>query len=327
MNILFDGNNLLHVAYHTFISNHSAIPRIQHKLVYGSMRLLVDWTNSAGRFESVSFFVDGVPVRRRALDPTYKTHKDNVLSNLQKMSLTLSDGYDASSEIDIILHILQLLGVQVYFDPNEEADDLIASFIKQRQNESHMIVSSDKDFFQLLVNPNVVVYRPISKGCKLLNAAASAKHWGELHGGDHPAVPAKHVRMFKSICGDKSDNIPGVPRLRKKVAVAAIASNPSIEKLVAANWPGFSQVERENANELINRIKLNWKLVGLVDNIDVKPVSPIESNYDLASKILNDLDIPVDVSPLIPICKRAPVYDPTVATIDTAEYDLPGCSI
>lgn len=318
--ILIDGNNLLHRAFYVFVLNEDKlIPRVPRfssdsgyptGMIYGPLSMLADWMPTLGRFNAVHFFNDGVASRRKAMDPTYKQkeHDRPTLSDLKEKKTTLADGYEAQNEIDVLMHVLQLLGVSVYRDPHEEADDLIASFVKAHQDDVHVVISSDKDFFQLLENPRVVVYRPGSSGPRLLDAEAAEAYWATLNKGSHPPVPVSHVRMFKSLCGDPSDGIVGVPRLRKKVA-AKVSGNSSVEALAAADWPGFSDTERQHARELLDRIKLNFQLVGMIDDLKVEPFQGVKPDPAAAAKVLARLNIHLDMSFLTPGHMRNIVAD------------------
>lgn len=324
--ILIDGNNLLHRAFHVFVVDENGlIPRNSRfasdsgyptGMIYGPLSMLADWLPHLGRFNAVHFFNDGIPARRLAMDPAYKQKElDRVsLSNLPDCPITLADGFEAKGQVNVLLHVLQLLGVNTYWNANEEADDLIASFVKAHQDDVHVVVSSDKDFFPLLENPRVVVYRPGSNGPRLLDAEGAEQHWATLNKGNHPPVPVSHVRMFKSLCGDGSDGIVGVPRLRKKIAVK-VTGYPNVEKLAADDWPEFSATERQHARELVDRIKLNWQLVGLIDDLQVEPLQGVCPNPATAARILNDLNIGLDMFFLTPGQERVRTADVPVKVL------------
>lgn len=320
--ILIDGNNLLHRAFHVFVnmdgpsfSSDSGYPT---GMIYGPLSMLDNWIPILGRFDAIHYFHDGCPSRRRALDPDYKKRDPNRSSpsSLPPRPLVLSDGFEAQNEIDVLMHVMQLLGVKVYYDPHEEADDLIASFIKSRPDDAHVIISSDKDFFQLLTNPRVAIYRPGSKGPKILDAEEAEKHWALLGKGNHPKVPPECVRMFKALCGDASDNIPGILRLRKKVAVAASIGVENVDGLVNANWPGFSNLERQHAQEMVDRVRLNWDLIGLIDDLDPQPIKCADPDVFAANAILKSLDIHLNTSFLIPKQERMATADVPARVID-----------
>ena len=67
------------------------------------------------------------------------------------------------------------------------------------KNNQKVIISSDKDFYQLL-DDNTVLHRPIQK--KFLN-----KHNIVKEHGNHPT----NFALARAIAGDKSDNLEGVP--------------------------------------------------------------------------------------------------------------------
>ena len=84
--------------------------------------------------------------------------------------------------------------------PAVEADDII-SVVAQHplyNGWQKVIVSSDKDFFQLCDNETVVL-RPIQK--EIVNQKSLVEQYGI-----HP----KNFALARAIAGDKSDNLPGV---------------------------------------------------------------------------------------------------------------------
>ena len=84
--------------------------------------------------------------------------------------------------------------------PAVEADDIV-SVVSQHplyNGWQKVIVSSDKDFFQLCDN-ETVVHRPIQK--ETVNQKSLVEQYGI-----HP----KNFALARAIAGDKSDNLPGV---------------------------------------------------------------------------------------------------------------------
>ena len=83
-----------------------------------------------------------------------------------------------------------------------ECDDLIAGFVDMHPDDKHIIISTDKDFIQLLNNPNVKLIEPIKETERTLS------DWHNDH----------NFFMFeKCIRGDVSDNVQSsYPRLHKK---------------------------------------------------------------------------------------------------------------
>lgn len=288
--VLIDGNNILHRANAIFVKNRDDDPLTNNSgyptgLIYGVFSMLGDWIASVDNPTSMKFFLDGIPARRRLLDPNYKVKENPVRLETESCPIILSDGFEAKNPVHVIIHLLKLLGIDIYHHSEEEADDLIASFVKSKGDDIHIIMSSDIDFYQLLVSPNVVIYRPGIKGNRFFDAERAEEHLLEKF---KVRIPPANVRMFKSLTGDSSDLIVGIPRLRKKVA-APLCSLGSMDEFYASGFPGFSKSEKEKTLSLRERIELNWKLIGLVDSIPLEPLRVASKpDFPAASKILQD---------------------------------------
>ena len=85
--------------------------------------------------------------------------------------------------------------------PEVEADDVISAVAQAPiyQGWQKVIISSDKDFFQLLGPDNVVLYRPIQK--QFLNRMRILEEYGI-----HPT----NFAMARAMVGDPSDNLAGI---------------------------------------------------------------------------------------------------------------------
>jgi len=92
--------------------------------------------------------------------------------------------------------------VQVVAD-NIEADDIIAILARSDHyaERSKIIISSDKDFFQLCDN-ETVIYRPIQD--TITTEETIVEEFGI-----HP----NNFALARAIAGDPSDNIAGIPRV------------------------------------------------------------------------------------------------------------------
>ena len=79
-----------------------------------------------------------------------------------------------------------------------EADDLIAALCNFHKEDNKVIVSSDKDFFQLL-DDTTVLYRPVQKEVMNKNRV---KNKFSIH--------PNNFALARAICGDRSDNLDGI---------------------------------------------------------------------------------------------------------------------
>ncbi len=145
--------------------------------------------------------------RRKSVVKSYKAGRKPL--RLNRDIRNLSEAEEVENKIwqqqRIIEYLNEMPIIQLVLD-GVEADDII-SFIVQAPHYSgwqKVIVSSDKDFFQLC-DDETVLYRPIQK--EILNKKAIAER-----DGIHPV----NYALARAIAGDKSDNLPGVGRVGLK---------------------------------------------------------------------------------------------------------------
>ncbi len=119
-------------------------------------------------------------------------------------------------QIETIRALLPLAGVPVYWKTGIEADDVIATLARQA-NEPVVIVTKDKDLFQL-VNNSIKIYD--DQTGNLLGAAETADKYG---------VKPEQMLGYLSLLGDKSDNIPGVAGVGEKTAAKLIREYGSLD--------------------------------------------------------------------------------------------------
>lgn len=291
--ILVDGNNLLHRAYAVFVDNRQEDPLHSTSgyptgLIYGFLSLLADWVSSISTPSSMAVFFDGVPRRRLAMDPDYKKKEPgSVRPGSSPAAIRLLDDHSCSNELDVLSHVLSLMGCDLYHHPDEEADDVIASFVASRREDIHVIISSDRDYYQLFAeNDRIVMYRPGVSGVNRFFDADTAE--SDLTTKYKVALRPSDILMFKALTGDSSDKIVGVPRLRKRVA-APLCRYKTVDEVLATGLPGFSKEEKRKTEELRDRIALNLRLVALRSDVDLAScLRPAISDVVMAGRVLRE---------------------------------------
>lgn len=150
----------------------------------------------------------GSSANRKNLVPEYKSNR-----NLQR--ITNWDAFDNIEEeddakVDQIVRIIQYLKtlpVKTIALDKTEADDIIAylgQIIPKKPEDKVIIVSSDKDFLQL-VNENVIVYRPMEK-----------EYYNEDTIKEKFNIPPHNFIIYKTLLGDNSDMVKGIKGLGEK---------------------------------------------------------------------------------------------------------------
>lgn len=122
---------------------------------------------------------------------THKRYKANRRKDLTPRELERLDKFDTHVQefADMMKAQTSVLILQEKY---LEADDLIARYIQNRPNDEHVLISSDKDYIQLLVKNKLTIVDPDS------GKPRSLKEWN-----DDP-----NFFMFeKCLRGDTSDNV------------------------------------------------------------------------------------------------------------------------
>ena len=112
-----------------------------------------------------------------------------------------------------------------------ESDDLLASeaVALARKGDEVLIVSSDKDFAQIVGERIVMLLPPPTANPKLgwrrLDRAGVIEKFG---------VPPSQIADYLALVGDTSDNIPGIAGVGPKTASKWLAEFGSLEGVIAA---------------------------------------------------------------------------------------------
>ena len=156
---------------------------------------------------------------RREADPGYKANRpggDEALRPIRALG-DVKAGLDAC-------------GITWTEVPDAEADDVIATLAAASPGREVLIMSADQDYYQLLrdpapgLGPVRVLNTARRPGSRLIGPADVAARYG--------VTPAQYAD-FRALCGDPSDNIPGVRGIGAKTAATLLAGGLTLEDLPA----------------------------------------------------------------------------------------------
>ncbi len=132
-----------------------------------------------------------------ALDSKTKTFRSQMLESYKTNRAPLPN--ELKEQIPVCIEMIQQMGFCTAGLDGFEADDIIASLVKRYQNEVEItIITTDKDLHQL-INDRVKIFNPIKK--ELMDEAKTLEKFGVL---------PSQIGDFLALCGDTSDNVPGV---------------------------------------------------------------------------------------------------------------------
>ncbi|QFQ32244.1 5'-3' exonuclease [Buchnera aphidicola] len=148
-------------------------------------------------------------------------------------------------QIKPLLHILKNIGIKTLRIPGIEADDIIGSFAYKLEEcgEKVLIVSHDKDMIQLLTN-NISILNTSNN--EIITPKKIKKKYG--------INPQEFIDLL-ALMGDKSDNIPGVPKIGIKTALFLLQTFSNIQNIYN-NIEKIKLLSLRNAKNISNQLKI-----------------------------------------------------------------------
>jgi len=169
-----------------------------------------------------------------ALDPRGKTFRHQVYPAYKGTRDAQPE--DLSTQLPIFRELLDAWGLPALEVPGFEADDVIATVVKQAPASSEiLIVSTDKDLMQL-VDDRVALIDTMKD-----------RRYGPAEVEARFGVPPDRVLDLRALVGDSSDNIPGVKGIGEKGAAKLIQAWGDLESLLA----NVSELKAKRAREAL----------------------------------------------------------------------------
>ena len=230
--ILIDGHALVHRAHHAMrdpltVQSTGEVVSGVYGFLNMFLRAIEDWKPT----HCIVTFDVSAPTFRHEADDEYKAHRPPTPPELRP-------------QFGRVKQFMEAFNVPVFEMAGFEADDILGTLGAQAEAEhlDTLILTGDSDILQL-VSPSVRVL--LDSGRQRANAYDIAKV-KERYDGLGP----EYVASIKALEGDKSDNIPGVPRVGKKTAIKLLSEYGSIEGIYEnideVKPPGIQKSMREN---------------------------------------------------------------------------------
>jgi 5'-3' exonuclease len=208
--------------------------------------------------------------RRRKLFGEYKANRKPYtrLNRTYDMTTEQQEQENMKFQLVSLLEMLECLPVTIIALDNIEADDTIAycSELVAKRGGTSIIYSTDKDFLQM-VSDNTKVYNPVKK--KTFTPEIVLETFGV-----HP----NNFLFYKSLLGDKSDNIGGIRGAGGKTVIKYIPELADPDAQVS-----LQLIEQKYAS-----VKKKPKLIETI----LAKSAVIERNMKLMD--LHDVDISVE---------------------------------
>ena len=201
--LLIDSYNMIHRARYGFGDG-------PHAVTFNFFRALKSEIEKH-KADIVYMIDEGRPVQSLAVDSNYKGNRTSIQD----------DGFKRQRQ-EIFEIAKTILGVRYACHPHFECDDVLAHLATVVHKDDHVtIVSTDTDFIQLLEDrENILLWNPVKKQFveKIPNYA-----------------------LRKSLTGDATDNVPGIPGVGPSKATA-MASDPELRQKFFDKNPDAQQI-------------------------------------------------------------------------------------
>jgi DNA polymerase-1 len=264
--ILVDGSSYLYRAFH-------ALPELTNKAgePTGAVHGVLNMLNKLVRETSPTHLAV-------VFDAPGKTFRDDLYADYKANRPPMPD--DLRAQVDPLLSAIEANGWPLLRITGVEADDVIGTLATRAANAgmSVVIVTGDKDMAQL-VNERVTLLDTMPRG-----PARQPRPTDKAGVVERFGVRADQIIDYLALVGDSSDNIPGVPKVGAKTAVALLEHFDHVDDILA-NLPDVAELPVRGAKSLAARIEENRELLLL--------------SHDLAT-IRIDLDLDSDPTALTP---------------------------
>lgn len=196
--------------------------------------------------------------RRRKLYSEYKLNrKPEKLNRFYEDDIPDSDD-NKKYQIEALLHMTRCTPICQLYVPDCEGDDLVAYLSRgPMRSDDKILVTSDKDFYQLLDDRT-----------KIYSLHKKTYVTTEIVMQDF-RVQAKHFALAKTLCGDPSDNVPGIKGFGFKTVAKLFPFLGLEEDVILQDVIDYAHThvdESPKFQRIIDQeddVRRNWKLVYL----------------------------------------------------------------
>ncbi|WP_223294460.1 DNA polymerase I [Geitlerinema sp. PCC 7407] len=221
--VLIDGHSLAFRSYFAYSKGRDGGLRtstgIPTSVCFGFLKAMLEMIGRENpQYVAIAFDL-GLPTFRHEADETYKDGRPDTPE-------------DFIPDIQNLQKLLAACNLPVLTAPGYEADDVIGTLARRASTAGYRvkILSGDQDLFQL-VDPDQGVTVLHLGSAYARRGDDTSREFGPQEVQAKLGILPSQVVDYKALCGDTSDNIPGVRGIGPKTAVQLLTTYGSLEAI------------------------------------------------------------------------------------------------
>jgi DNA polymerase-1 len=225
--ILVDGHSLAFRSYFAFAKGRDGGLRtttgIPTSVCFGFIKSLLEVMGSEQPESMVVAFDLSLPTFRHEADDTYKADRPDTPE-------------DFIPDLKNLQELLEAFNLPVVTSPGYEADDVLATLALQASEKGYRvkILTGDRDLFQLVDPEKRISVLYLSTDFLKRGRTTGPAEFGPEQVKEKLGITPAQVVDYKALCGDKSDNIPGIKGIGDKTAVNLLNEYGSLDEIYAS---------------------------------------------------------------------------------------------
>jgi len=225
--ILVDGHSLAFRSYYGFAKSRDGGLRtttgIPTSVCFGFLKSLLE-VMAAHEPEYMAIAFDtATPTFRHEADETYKAGR-------------VETPEDFIPDLKNLQELLTYFNLPAFTAPGYEADDVLGTLANKASAAGYRvkILTGDRDLFQLVETEKQISVLYLSTDELRRSGKGKSQEYGPEEVKAKLGVLPTQVIDYKALCGDKSDNIPGVKGIGDKTALQLLEAYNTLDGIYAA---------------------------------------------------------------------------------------------
>jgi len=225
--ILVDGHSLAFRSYFAFAKGRDGglhtSTGIPTSVCFGFLKSLLEvMATEKPEYMAIAFDL-GLPTFRHEADDTYKADRPGTPE-------------DFIPDLKNLHELLEAFNLPIVTAPGYEADDVLGTLAVRGASTGYRvkIVTGDRDLFQLIDTAKGISVLYLSSTFWQRSTTTGPTEFEPEQVKQKMGISPSQVVDYKALCGDKSDNIPGVKGIGEKTAVQLLNSYGNLDQIYAS---------------------------------------------------------------------------------------------